>query len=376
MEVTQKNMVQQKLLGKSKYHFLYCVTLFFPLTLILVFLCHNFLILRNQKLENMLVGESIGVEESLGVEESIGVGEMDHMPVLNVSRMVYYQPNVLGPCKEDILVETPWMAPIVWEDTFNSEILNNHFQHQNVTIGLAVFAIKELMVFLKMFLETAEKFFMVGYRMKYYIFTDKPDSVPLIRLQKERQMVILEVQSHAHWQNISIYHMEIISTFSWQRFIKEVDYLVCADVDIKFLNNVSVEILSSLFGTLHPGFFGLTRNTFAYERQPQSQAHIPEDEGDFYYTGAFFGGTVLEVYKLTKFCYQAMKVDQAHHIKSMWHYERYLNKYLLHHKPTKVLSPEYMWDNNILKFLMYAEVDIDFHMLKKITKQSLKDKVF
>lgn len=77
--------------------------------------------------------------------------------------------------------------------------------------------------------------------------------------------------------------MEVISHFSQQRFAKEVDYLVCAHVNMVFCNSVGVEILSSLFGTLHPLFFGLLRQLLAYERQPQSQAYISEDEGDFYY---------------------------------------------------------------------------------------------
>lgn len=55
---------------------------------------------------------------------------------------------------------------------------------------------------------------------------------------------------------------------------------------------------------------------FEYEHQPQSQAHIPEDEGDFYYTGALFGGSVPEVYKLTKACHEMMVIDQANLIKA------------------------------------------------------------
>lgn len=118
---------------------------------------------------------------------------------------------------------------------------------------------------------------------------------------------------------------------------------MCADVDLKFSDHVGVEILSSLFGTLHLSFFFLSRNNFPYERRPHSQAHIPEDEGDFYYTGVLFGELVMEVYRLTKTCHQVMMVDQANHIEAVWHDESHLNKYLLYHKPSKVLSPEYMW---------------------------------
>lgn len=129
------------------------------------------------------------------------------------------------------------------------------------------------------------------------------------------------------------------------------DYLVCANVDMKFSDDVGVEIISSLFSTLHPGFYGLTRKYFEYEHQPQSQAHIPADKGDFYYIGALFGGSMPKVYRLAKACHEAMMVDQANHIEATRNDESHLNKYLLYHKPTKILSPEYMWDSQILNYL-------------------------
>lgn len=45
--------------------------------------------------------------------------------------------------RKDVLVLTPWLAPIVWEGTFNIDILNEQFRLQNVTVGLTVFAIKK-----------------------------------------------------------------------------------------------------------------------------------------------------------------------------------------------------------------------------------------
>uniref|UniRef100_A0A8D2JS35 ABO glycosyltransferase n=1 Tax=Sciurus vulgaris TaxID=55149 RepID=A0A8D2JS35_SCIVU len=242
----------------------------------------------------------------------------------------------------DVPVLTPWLAPIVWEGTFNIDLLDEHFQSQNVTIGLTVFAVKRYICYLTMFLQTAEIHFMVGHRVNYYVFTDQPDNVPRILLQKGRQMVILKVQSYARWQDISMRRMETISIFSQERFHREVNYLVCVDVDMKFRDHVGVEILSSLFGTLHPGYYAIGKQFFPYERNPQSQASILENEGDFYYTAAFFGGSVPEVYRLTKACHQAIMMDQANHIEAVWHDESHLNKYLLYHKPTKVLSPEYM----------------------------------
>uniref|UniRef100_A0A8C9DFH2 ABO glycosyltransferase n=1 Tax=Prolemur simus TaxID=1328070 RepID=A0A8C9DFH2_PROSS len=321
--------------GKSKYCLLPRVTFLFLLIVTLVFFGYTSLTLRSQKLESVLAGVSMPVRA-------------DHLQAVNVSRMVYLQPDLLLVSREDALVMTPWLAPIVWEGTFNIEILNEQFWLQNATIGLTVFAVEKYVEFLTLFLETAEAYFMVGHRIKYYVFTDQPDDVPLIKLRDGRQMVIIEIQSHAR-------RMQVISNFSQERFLGEADYLVCMDVDMKFSDHVGVEILSSLFGTLHPGYYGVKRSNFPYERRPQSQAYIPEDEGDFYYTGTLFGGSVPEVHRLTKACHQAIMIDQASDIEAMWKDETYLNKYLLHHKPTKVLSPEYMWDKQLLLLPMVMQ---------------------
>uniref|UniRef100_H0XZ48 ABO, alpha 1-3-N-acetylgalactosaminyltransferase and alpha 1-3-galactosyltransferase n=1 Tax=Otolemur garnettii TaxID=30611 RepID=H0XZ48_OTOGA len=322
--------------GKQKRSLL-PVTSFLLVGLILSFCGYSYLITQNQNPKSKLAGASKAVGQLHSQQQ------LKRLP-----RTVYPQPDVLKPSRQDVLLVTPWLAPIVWEGTFNTDLLNEQFRLQNATIGLTVFALRKYTLFLRVFLDTAERYFMVGHRVNYYIFTDQPDHVPHVLLREGRQMVILKAQSHARWQDISMRRMEVISNFSQQRFLGEVDYLVCSDVDVKFSDHVGVEILSSLFGTLHPGYLKFRRDNFAYERRPQSQAYIPEDEGDFYYTGALFGGSVLEVYRLTKACHQAMMIDQANGIEAKWHDESHLNKYLLHHKPTKVLSPEYRWDKEHL----------------------------
>nr|XP_044997858.1 histo-blood group ABO system transferase 1-like isoform X1 [Jaculus jaculus] len=278
----------------------------------------------------------------------VTAGERDAREVVTLSRMIYTQPKVLTPARSDVLILTPWLAPIVWEGTFNIDILNEQFRLRNTTIGLTVFAIKKYVVFLKLFLETAEQHFMVGHRVNYYVFTDRPADVPQVPLGAGRRLAVLTVRNYTRWQDVSMHRMEMISRFSELRFQHEVDYLVCTDVDMKFRDHVGVEILSELFGTLHPGFYRGNREAFTYERRPQSQAFIPKDEGDFYYLGGLFGGSVAEVLQLTKSCHEAMVVDQANGIEAVWHDESHLNKYLLYHKPTKVLSPEYLWDQQLL----------------------------
>ncbi|XP_063792017.1 histo-blood group ABO system transferase-like isoform X2 [Pseudophryne corroboree] len=246
--------------------------------------------------------------------------------------------------RTDVLLLSPWLAPIVWNGTYNSAILDAQFHQRNVRIGITVFAIKKYTAFVKTFIDTAEKYFMIGHKVIYYIFTDRVGDIPTPDLGEGRSVTVLEVPSYQRWQEVSMRRMEMIRKYSQERFVNEVDYLVCVDVDMRFSDEVGVEILSDLIGTLHPGLYGAPRESFTYERKLQSEAYIAAEEGDFYYAGGYFGGTVAEVYKLTDFCHNAMMADRANNIEAIWHDESYLNKYFLDHKPTKILSPEYLWD--------------------------------
>ncbi|XP_072287758.1 histo-blood group ABO system transferase-like isoform X2 [Pyxicephalus adspersus] len=201
-------------------------------------------------------------------------------------------------------------------------------------------------VFVQNFIESAEKFFMIGHKVNYYVFTDRVSDIPNMTLNKDRNLTILKVPSYPRWQDVSMRRMEMIRDFAREKIASE-DFLVCVDVDMKFNDEVGVEILSDLFGTLNPWMFGLPHEQYTYERNPQSEAYIPTDEGDFYYAGTFFGGSVEKVYKLTNFCHNAMMTDKAKNLEPVWHDESYLNKYLLYHKPTKILSPEYLWYDDL-----------------------------
>ncbi|XP_041428325.1 histo-blood group ABO system transferase isoform X2 [Xenopus laevis] len=286
-----------------------------------------------------------GEQNSLNTTTSAIASSLDQLTEVKLERMLYPKPETLNPPRKDVLTITPWLAPIVWNGTYNIDILNAQFHQRGVRIGLTVFAIKKYTVFVKTFIETAEKFFMLGHKVNYYVFTDRANDIPNITVAEGRQMVILNVPSYQRWQEVSMRRMEMIRDFSRQHFINEVDYLVCVDVDMQFSDEVGVEILSDVFGTLHPGFYGAGRQAFTYERRPQSQAYIPSDEGDFYYAGGYFGGTIEEVYKLTNFCHNAMMTDRENKLEAVWHDESYLNKYFVYHKPTKILSIEYLWDN-------------------------------
>ncbi|XP_065107598.1 histo-blood group ABO system transferase-like [Paramisgurnus dabryanus] len=262
---------------------------------------------------------------------------------LNFYHFVFVGVLLIG--RIDVTSMTPWLAPIVWEGTFDPTLIDSIYKQQNITIATTVFALGKYTRFLRDFLESAEQHYFVGFRMHCYLLTDQPEAVPDVKLGIERQLRVRTVPRMYRWQDITMGRMGMIAKLTENELATEADYIFCLDVDTKFYGHWSVEALGSLVGVIHPWFYNYQRNQFTYERRPESQAFIRAEEGDYYYAGGAFGGSVQEVHKLTRPFSEQQNIDAANSIEAVWHDESHLNKYFLYNKPTKVLSPEYLWRN-------------------------------
>ena len=223
--------------------------------------------------------------------------------------------------------------------------------------------------FIQRFLESAEEFFMRGYQVHYYLFTHDPTAVPRVPLGPGRLLSIIPIQGYSRWEEISMRRMETINKHIAKRAHKEVDYLFCVDVDMVFRNPWGPETLGDLVAAIHPGYFAVPRRKFPYERRQVSSAFVADNEGDFYYGGALFGGRVARVYEFTRACHMAILADKANSIMAAWQEESHLNRHFIWHKPSKVLSPEYLWDERkprprSLKMIRFSSVKKNANWLR------------
>uniref|UniRef100_A0A3Q1HG77 Globoside alpha-1,3-N-acetylgalactosaminyltransferase 1-like n=1 Tax=Acanthochromis polyacanthus TaxID=80966 RepID=A0A3Q1HG77_9TELE len=240
--------------------------------------------------------------------------------------------------RTDVNSVTNWNAPLVWEGTFDPVVIDDIYRRMNPRVAVVVLAVGKYTRFLKGFLESGEKYFLVGFRVTYYIFTDNEQDVPNVKLTKGRKITVLPVPSAKRWQDV------VLSKMKWIR--NETDYLFMMDIDSIFHNRFGAESLSRMSAVLHRGYYKNTeRDKFPYERRPQSKAYIPPGEGDYYYTAAVWGGYLEDMYRLVKYCYEQSEEDAKNNIEAAWQEESHLNKYLLYNKPAKVLSPEYLWSD-------------------------------
>ncbi|KAB5515412.1 hypothetical protein PHYPO_G00250020 [Pangasianodon hypophthalmus] len=287
---------------------------------------------------------SSGENDVLESNPSVGKKQKMNTDLRFPEGLKYNQPGVTN-SRSDVATLTPWLAPIVWEGTFDLSVIDAIYLQKNVTIAATVFVLGKYVRFLKDFLESAEQNFMVGYRVHYFLFTDRPDEVPIVTLGAGHQLTKIKTASSNRWQEITLRRMEMIEKLIEQQLINEADYIFSLDVDTKFYGHWGAETLADIIAVLHPGYFGTPRPQFPYERRPESVAFIPPEEGDYYYGGAVIGGRTDNVLKLTKTCRIQLDIDRANKIEAAWQEESHLNKYFLYNKPTKVLSPEYLWQD-------------------------------
>lgn len=241
-------------------------------------------------------------------------------------------------------VETSWGAPLVWGDTRYSVWRRAKIPEREIHVGLLVLVVGTYAQFVRHFLSSAETHFLPGQLVTYYILTDNPRSMdPRIELGPERQMKVVQVTELPGWDRLAYRRMVLLADAIKDPISSEVDYIFCADVDQEFVAPVEEEILGKLVATLHPEMYRKPRNVFPYEIEEVSSAYVEEDEGDYYYTSEFYGGLVSEMYNLARTCSLLILRDQANKVTARRLEESYLNRYLIDHRPTCVLSPEYSW---------------------------------
>ncbi|XP_069922863.1 putative glycosyltransferase 6 domain-containing protein 1 [Oryctolagus cuniculus] len=245
--------------------------------------------------------------------------------------------------RPDVVTTTDWLAPVVWEGTFNRPVLEKFYRGRNLTVGLAVFAPGRFEDQpLQLFLRLADAHFMAGHRVIFYVMSDGLGQLPELQLGPLRSVCALEL-SQGHWGGDQhLRRMQSLGAHIVGRIAREVPFLFSVTADQQFRAHVGVEALGALVAQLHGWwYFRRTRN-FPYERRPRAAAYIPFGQGDFYYDGALVGGTPQRLLDLVEAYLKGVVQDRGRGLNST--YERHLNKHFFLHKPTKLLSPEYGWD--------------------------------
>ncbi|XP_062249004.1 N-acetyllactosaminide alpha-1,3-galactosyltransferase-like [Platichthys flesus] len=241
---------------------------------------------------------------------------------------------------------TSWKGPIMWNGIFDANAYDELHIQLRSSVALTVFAVgRYLDAYCKDFLTSAEKHFMPGLPVTYYVFTDSPEKVPQIELGPQRHLKVIKVKMYIRWQDISMMRMSMISNLIDSEIASSFSHIFCFDVDQVFEARFGSEALGDSVALLHAHYYKLPKEKFTYDRNKKSTAFM--ETGDFYYHAAIFGGLCANVKNLTDACYLSIMEDKINDVEALWHDESHLNKYYWLNKPSKLLPPEYCWDYSI-----------------------------
>ncbi|XP_041530938.1 putative glycosyltransferase 6 domain-containing protein 1 isoform X2 [Microtus oregoni] len=251
--------------------------------------------------------------------------------------------KVLFRMRVDVITTTDWLAPVIWEGTFDREALEKYYRKQNITVGLVVFAVGRLTdQYLDPFLRSASKFFMPGYKVIFYVMVDRFLQLPEMDYSPRQSFQIHLIGEERWWNDFDLMRMKLLGEHIQDHIRYEVDFLFSMSANLVFQSEFGVETLSVSVAQLHAWWYFRKTGDLPYERRPASAAYIPFGLGDFYYAGTIVGGVPLKVLDLTQEYMKGIVLDAENGLNST--YEKYLNKYFFLNKPTKLLSPEYSWD--------------------------------
>uniref|UniRef100_H2N831 Alpha 1,3-galactosyltransferase 2 n=1 Tax=Pongo abelii TaxID=9601 RepID=H2N831_PONAB len=265
------------------------------------------------------------------------------MGVCPSATMFLLRDNFTGAlARSEVLTCTPWGAPIIWDGTFDPDVAKQEARQQNLTMGLTVFAVgRYLEKYLERFLETAEQHFTAGQSVVYYVFTERPGSVPCVALGPGRRLRVERVARERRWQDVSMARMRTLHAAPGGRLGREAHFVFCMDVDQHFSGTFGPEALAELVAQLHSWHYHWPSWLLPFERDAHSAAAMAWGEGDFCYHAAVFWGSVAALRGLTAHCVGGLAWDRARGLEARWHDESHLNKFFL--LPAKVLSPEFCW---------------------------------
>nr|XP_027791190.1 putative glycosyltransferase 6 domain-containing protein 1 [Marmota flaviventris] len=245
--------------------------------------------------------------------------------------------------RSDVTTTTDWLAPILWEGTFSTQALEKFYRKRNLTVGLAVFARGRFAdEYLELFLQSANKYFMPGHRVVFYIMTNNYVKRPSMELRPLCTFQLLLMEEEQWWSDIDLIRMKVLGAHIVAHILEEADFLFSMTADLIFQDDFGVETLGTSVAQLHAWWYFRNTRNYPYERRPQSSAYIPFGQGDFFYSGSIIGGTPQRVLDFIRDYMEGVIHDLKIGLNST--FERHLNKFFFLHKPTKLLSPEYGWD--------------------------------
>ncbi|WP_109591277.1 glycosyltransferase [Psychrobacter immobilis] len=209
------------------------------------------------------------------------------------------------------------------------------------SVAILYIATGRYTVFWDYFYCSAEKHLLPDCHKHYFIFTDDESLIDSLNAQDNNVTAVK--QEALIWPYVTLmrYNMFLNS----RHLIEPFDYTFFFNGNTEFLKIVTQQDLlplkskESLTFYLQPHVFHRRRNKYPYDRNSNSNAYIPYNQGKYYFAGGIVGGKTKSFLDFSNTLNQNTITDLEKHIIALWHDESYLNKFALGRTDIKILPP-------------------------------------
>lgn len=203
-------------------------------------------------------------------------------------------------------------------------------------VGILYIGIGNYTLLWEDFFKSAEKYLFPNVDKQYFLFTDKELSVS--------KFVSVYYQKDLGGYNNTLYRFKMF--YEHKDDFDKCDYLFFFNGDTLFKRTIHLEELKPsaedgfLVGLVWHIYRIKDRDSFPYDRNPDSMAYIPYGQGLYYFQGGFNGGRTFEYLQLIEACMRDVEIDSKKGVVAFVNDESHLNKYLLN-KKVKIVGTEY-----------------------------------
>lgn len=172
-------------------------------------------------------------------------------------------------------------------------------------VGILYIGIGNYTLLWEDFFKSAEKYLFPNVDKQYFLFTDKELSVS--------KSVSVYYQKDLGGYNNTLYRFKMF--YEHKDDFDKCDYLFFFNGDTLFKRTIHLEELKPsaedgfLVGLVWHIYRIKDRDSFPYDRNPDSMAYIPYGQGLYYFQGGFNGGRTFEYLQLIEACMRDVEID-------------------------------------------------------------------
>jgi len=202
-------------------------------------------------------------------------------------------------------------------------------------IGIVILATNAYFVLGIRFIKKFMYYYNGNSNIKFYFFSNED---PTDYLSNEIDITFIKT-NHSDWLTATNSKFKNIISIQKQ-LSNEVDYVYYVDADTNIINKFNEDwFIGDLVGGEHFGNATFLSNGKRFDRNPISNAYVPEDSELLYtyYYGAFFGGKTLNTINFCKTLFKYQTEDQLKGYEPPVNDESYINAYFHYNPPTHTI---------------------------------------